>query len=439
MYEAFLTFIKAHQMPIEDQKILLAVSGGADSMVMAHLFLQQDIAFGVAHVNYGLRGEDSHGDEALVSSWCADHNISCHIHQVEPEAFLRGDSTQMIARDIRYSFFEKLQHECGYNVVATAHNANDNLETVLLNLTKGTGIRGLVGIAPVKGHVIRPLLFATKQEVYAYAKKEGLSWREDKSNQKNDYQRNLIRNEVVPLLKQINPSLEQTFGQTWERLVGCAEIVKGDADRFPIEMDGNQHKLDVSWVRNDAASGVRLSELLRVYGFSYTDITDLKRSIIANHSGKMFMSATHVINLDRQVLLISKKGDQDLQKTMIADSTGIYKCGKVSFKVSTESGNDLPIHIPPQVGYFDLHKVSFPLEVSPWATGDSFRPLGMKGKKKVSDFMIDTKIPVTLKREVLTMKSAGEIMWIVGHRTDDRFKVTSQTRTMLRIEVTPDA
>lgn len=437
MYQGFLTYINEKQLLNPTDLVLLAVSGGVDSMVMSTLFTQTNYSFGVAHVNYQLRGVDSDDDARLVERWCHDRGVPFHKRMVNSEVYDSSESIQMVARKERYAFFNELMQEFGYTKVATAHNANDALETVLLNLTKGTGIKGLTGIAPVKEGRIRPLLFATKAEVYDYARSQGISWREDRSNKKNDYQRNLIRNEVVPLLYKINPNLEHTFLDTLQRLQGSEEIVSEKVASIKAFTEEGFEKLDLNWFQNTNKDLVLLSEALRAYGFSFVEIKSLARAIDNGHSGKLFHSPSHQVNLDRNALWIKKTTDSDDSATFCEiKHEGQKRFAKKVFNLERLSGEAFPGKNPENVAYLDRERIVFPLLVRRWREGDAFYPLGMRGKKKVSDFMIDSKIPVTLKQEVLILESEGKIVWVVGYRLDDRFKVTPRTVQLLKIEVT---
>ena len=404
-------------------------------MVMANLFHQAGYNFGVAHVNYKLRGEDSENDQKLVEDWCTEHHVTIHIHEVDPAEYEVGESIQMVARRIRYYFFESLLGK--YSLVATAHNANDNVETVLLNLTKGTGIHGLEGIAMKRDRLIRPILFATRDEIYAFAKEQRIKWREDKSNQKSDYQRNLIRNQVIPLLKNVNSNLEHTFDATIQRMIGAAQILDQRIEQLSerFETQGDIVSLDLDWFDHEPKSIVLLSNLIKNYGFNYFNAQDLAGAILRNESGKIFYAQDYEINLDRNTILISpRKGQRDFE-LLLDERMGEHRLRHLIFNLQLESGNNFQTGFRQDIGYFDRDKISFPLKVRTWHQGDVFRPLGMKGKKKVSDFMIDSKIPLTLKKEVLVLESQGEIVWLIGHRIDDRFKVTTSTTQMLKIEL----
>jgi len=435
MYQTFLTFIKKNELIHPNDSLLLAVSGGVDSMVMANLFHQAGYNFGVAHVNYKLRGDDSENDQKLVEDWCNEHQVTIHIHEVNPAEYEVGESIQMVARRIRYDFFESLIGK--YSLVATAHNANDNVETVLLNLTKGTGIHGLEGIAMKRDRLIRPILYASREEIYAFAKEQGIKWREDKSNQKSDYQRNLIRNQVIPLLKSVNSNLEHTFDATIQRMIGAAQILDERVEQLSerFETQGDIVSLDLDWFDHEPKSIVLLSNLIKNYGFNYSNAQDLAGAILRKESGKIFYAEDYVINLDRNTILISPRKDQKEFELLLDERMGEHRLGNLIFNLQLESGNNFQTGFRQDIGYFDRDKISFPLKVRTWQQGDVFRPLGMKGKKKVSDFMIDSKIPLTLKKEVLVLESQGEIVWLIGHRIDDRFKVTASTTHMLKIEL----
>lgn len=415
--------------------VLLALSGGVDSMVMADFFLKAKIDISVAHVNYHLRDIQSDMDQALVEKWCRKHQKTCHVHHVKSSEYKTSESIQMVARRIRYSFFEEMLDANGYDLVATAHNADDNFETVLLNLTRGTGINGLIGIAPKKDRLIRPLLFASKSEVYDYAKANRVEWREDKSNKKLDYQRNRIRNAVIPELKAINPNLFGTFTDTQMRLKGTAQLVEETATQLWEYMKevGNHQVLALEWLDGSDRSLMLLSEFLKAYGFQFSQVKDVFGSILSRSSGATFSSTTHLLNVDRNQLFLKENSTNELAEAWVTEDSELIRFSDAQLEIEQVKGNAYEVD-GKHVAYLDFDRIKFPLKLRNWKEGDSFRPLGMKGKKKVSDFMIDSKIPVTLKKEVLILESGDQIVWIVGLRIDDRFKVTAATTNMLKIQ-----
>ncbi len=434
MIDRVATFIENEQLIDPMDKVLVAVSGGVDSMTLINILRSLDFDVSVAHMNFQLREEASNQDEEFVKNWCDMHEIACHTRRVDTIDVAEKDqiSTQMAARQLRYDWFQELCKEHGYKRIATAHHLNDSLETVLLNLTKGTGIRGLAGIPATNGKVIRPFLEISKEEILAYAKESKLKWREDASNADTKYQRNLIRNEVVPLLEKINPSLIETFISTGTRMTGTNELIQQLVETIRNEnfAEGGQ-QLNMLWYDGSAGHVVVLSELLRPYGVSYSQACDIGK----NHpSGKIFYTTTHQIVYDRDRLVFNKVENLSIEPIDIESSEGKYIWGKC--KISIENVNSVDIKFDnSNVAYFDAGKIVFPIKIRQWSEGDWFIPFGMKGKKKVSDFFIDTKIPLTLKNRIPIFESGGNVIWIGGYRVDDRYKVGDSLMRCIKITV----
>lgn len=431
MIERVHAFLDAHGLNSQSA-LLVAVSGGVDSMVLMDVLLRLGFRPAVAHMNFGLRGAASDADEQFVQAYCKANDLTFHTKQVSLSKG-EGESTQMQARALRYDWFKELMTSFGYMRILTAHHLNDSLETTLLNLTKGTGIAGLTGI-PVDNHsVVRPLGMLAKMEVEAYAKTHGLAWREDASNQSTTYQRNKIRHKVIPVLEEINPGLTDTFKHTLERLQGTAELLNGRVNelRDAHLIQGEQDELALSWLTDDSVGWLLLSELLRPYGVSYTLAKEMAQSM---ESGRIFLTATHRLLINRGTLLITKEIPKVLSLLTI-ERPGHYVWGR--FEVTVETRQKTDFHKPTSEAYafFDADRVGLPFEVRSWQQGDTFVPLGMSGKKKLSDFMIDTKIPLTLKAHIPVFVFQKEIFWLGGYRVDDRFKVTPQTQQLMWIKL----
>lgn len=438
MYQSFLTHIHSELRVYAHDKVLLAVSGGVDSMVMAHLFVRAGYRIGVAHVNYGLRDEDAGMDQSLVEQWASAHSVPFHLYKVDREEYSREGSVQMIARDLRYTFFEQLRAGEGYDVVATAHNLNDNIETVLFALAKGCGLRGLTGIPSQAAYVIRPMLFASKEEIYHYAEANHVSWREDRTNAEDKYSRNLIRNQVVPLLRKINPSLEKTLGRSIQRFKGAASSIANQARQLVQREENGTIYVQLGLLPEGESALSLLEEVLNPYEASIFVVLDLHRAIQAGESGKLFSTPTFDINLDRSQLIIRRKSDT-LGELLIESSHEQGKLGESIYTWQIRPVGEKYDFRKPGCAYLDADLVSWPMKVRQWRQGDVFLPYGMNGKKKkVSDLMIDLKIPVLLKSRVQVVESAGEIAWVVGYRVDHRFRITDNTRSVLQLEVQPD-
>ena len=436
-YKSFENYCKKHSLFTKNDKILLAVSGGIDSMVMLDLFKNSNLKIGIAHCNFQLRDKDSNRDELFVTNKANRLGVDCYSKKFETKMYSRENavSIQMAARELRYAWFEELRHKQRYNLVAIAHNLDDSLETVLFNLTKGTGITGLKGIPIKTGNIIRPLLFAQKQEIINYANEKGLKWRTDISNIDNKYTRNLIRNKVIPVLKEINPKILDTFANTTEKINAVSSIfiqwiesMRNDA----IENRGEDIYIAKSKILDWEiyARELILFEMIRLYGFNYNQAKNVCTSI--DEIGKLFISETHHLNIDRDLIIISKIPDINT-RVIIEKGDQLIELNGSNIVMEV---HDKKINIEPDVNvaYLDLDDLVFPLVIRNWTEGDSFVPLGMKGEKKLSDFMIDEKIPLNLKSRVLVVTSAGNIVWIVGHRIDDRYKITENTSRTCRLK-----
>lgn len=434
MRERFLDFIKKHALISPEDKVLLAVSGGVDSMVLMQLFYEAGIACAIAHCNFCLRGTESDADEALVKRRASTFGIPFFSKRFDTSGYAtaQGVSIQMAARELRYDWFNTLANTEGYSLVASAHHLEDSFETVVHNLTRGTSISGLRGIRPENDRLIRPLLDFTKEEIRAWATLKNLEWREDASNSEVYYKRNFIRHKVTPLLKELNPDLLNTFRDTASR---SAEVEAFFLDQMKRLRKENLRKHEtITYLAKSKVSGPHVLEhMLKPFGFNYTQCKEMVAAFM-EHSGREFLSKTHRLTVDREDLVIDERETAELQEQWItANEGGELKIGQTLYQVRGSQGQPDKHELNERNAILDMGKLNFPLKIRSWQEGDQFQPLGMRGKKKLSDFMIDRKIPVNLKRHVRVVESAGEIVWIVGLRIDDRFKVTPQTKDIFSL------
>jgi tRNA(Ile)-lysidine synthase len=438
MLEQFLHHIEQNNLCKRSDKILLTVSGGLDSMVMLYLFKQAGFSIGVAHCNFQLRGEESKGDEDLVKKVCADAGIPFHSKHFETEVYAEGKgvSIQMAARELRYTFFNELVNEKGYQYIATAHHLNDNLETVLLNLVRGTGMDGVTGIPVKHQNVIRPLLIASREIILEYATSNSLSWREDSSNASDKYHRNLLRNQVVPLLKKINPGLEHGFHNSLQRLKGSAALAYQSLQQFKSEAvteTVDRINIDKNKLNGQTSPPVILWELIKNKGFNFDQCCE---AIETNHQpGKVFYSDAFQLTVDRVTYIISLIKIVTDKEIVIDTRLSIAQREnqRLTFEVIDKS--KFSIDKDPVIGQFDFNTLRFPLTWRTWRPGDRFIPLGMSLQKKLSDFFIDVKVSLPDKNAITVLESAGEIIWIVGYRINDRFKVTEETSLILCVSL----
>lgn len=430
-------FIATEGLLERNDRLLVAVSAGVDSMVLLHLLGQLEQEIGVVHANFQLRGRESELDEELVRATAESQGIPFHVNRFNTGKYAgeRGISIQMAARDLRYSWFRKIMKSHGYHKLCTAHHLNDALETLLLNIAKGTGIAGLHGILPRSGSTIRPLMFTDKETIVSYGAAQGLNWREDRSNSSEYYQRNLIRHRVVPVLKAINPSLETTTRNTLEILRAVEDeyqkVISGYRKRLIMEDSGHVKILKTGLKE---ITPPILADIIGEYGFRYDQCKSLLGGTIEK-TGKVYHSDSHVMNIDREAIIISPKALTGVQAVIDESCTGPVKIGNYQFQVSHHTVEQYQINSGRSVAAFDAEKIDFPLKVRNWLPGDRFCPLGMTNQKKLSDFFVDNKVPRNIKSEVLVLVSAEDIAWVIGHRIDDRYKVTNETRKVLEIAV----
>ncbi|NBB28463.1 tRNA lysidine(34) synthetase TilS [Cellulophaga sp. BC115SP] len=439
MLDEFLTFINNKNLINSSDKVLLAVSGGMDSVVMCDLFSKAKIDFAIAHCNFGLRGEESNEDETFVKKLSIKYKVPFFVTTFQTAEFAENEkvSIQMAARILRYQWFEKLRVQHQFDYIATAHHQNDVLETVLLNLTKGTGIAGMHGIQIKNGVIIRPIWFAEKEQIFDYVVENQIIWREDSSNESNKYQRNLIRNEVVPLLKQINPNLEQTIQQTVERIAAVEEIFYQEIEMLRKQIvwsDGKVFFVNYKAIQTLSQPIVKLTELLKPFNFTYQQCQEIFASF-DKEPGRTFLSPTHELVKDRTELVITLKNLTSFESRVIeANDTKVRTDNfQLDFEIF-DRPEDYKVPTAKKYACLDADKVRFPLQLRKYKEGDWFCPLGMNKKKLISDFLTDQKVPLNLKKETYLLTSNGSTMWVVNQRVDDRFKVTDKTTRILLIE-----
>jgi tRNA(Ile)-lysidine synthase len=433
MEKQFLDHIRQTRLAEPHQKILLAVSGGLDSMVMLQLFHRTGFKTGVAHVNFQLRGAESDGDEALVRHTSEQLGIPFYSTRFQTAVYAEAHklSTQVAARELRYAWFKEVMLREDFPLLATAHHLNDQLETVLLNLTRGTILKS---IPQRNGHVIRPLLPFSRHQLESYAAENKLPWRDDSSNATDDYPRNFIRHHVVPLLRELNPSLEQSFSRAAERLQSTRELAERQVEELRqryVSVTGERIVIEKTFAEAVAHPVPLLWEFIRAYGFNYDQAAGILAAL-NGESGRTFQAPAYTLAVDRAQLILMP-GLTGPDAVMLPEPGARATLG--GWQLTTAQGATAPWTVDrgPWTALLDATQLAFPLTWRRWREGDFFYPLGMKHRKKVSDFLIDRKVSVADKAMVTVLESAGDIVWVVGHRIDNRFRITPHTQTALRL------
>ena len=446
MIDQFQAYINRYNLIAEGEKAILALSGGIDSMVLADLLLKLKVDFVVAHCNFHLRGLESDGDEQFVREFAEKHGIQCFVKHFDAEKYAAkyGISIEMAARDLRYAWFEQLRQQLDYDKIAVAHHADDQAETFFINLLRGAGLNGLKGMKPQNGVVIRPLLWASREQIRKYAAENHIVWREDHTNVESVYLRNRIRNQLLPVFDELQPKARQGLYKSLEHLSAenelyrallkekLAQIVErdGDVQRFPYSAISHSAVGPSTGSGTSAFSFQLLFEWLRQYGFN-TDQCHFIHEAIGTGIGNQYCSPTHCLVIGREDLQLSeiKEKTDDVILIQIGEEeilSPIHLCFS-----KLEKTPDFIIDKSPDVAQLDFDKLKFPLTLRHWRNADRFHPLGMKGSKLLSDFFVDLKYTEYQKQNVWLLVSAdGDILWVVGYRIDDRFKIVNDTKTV---------
>jgi tRNA(Ile)-lysidine synthase len=430
-------FIQAQNLCQPESKILVAVSSGIDSVVLCEVLHKLKYTFAIAHCNFGLRAEDAEADQLFARKLARQYEVPFFTENFNTRAFAEQEklSIQMAARTLRYDWFEQVRQQEDYDFIATAHHSNDTTETILLHLTKGTGIAGLHGIPPKNGNIIRPMLSVTKDDIYDFVTERKLIWREDSSNETTKYQRNKIRHEVIPVLKEINPNLEETMQHTAERVSHAEAIVAAYIENLreqSIKEAENAFYISLVPLQNATGLPVVLHELLRPFNFSYSVVLELVEAL-EGISGKQFDSPTHTLVKDRDQLVITPRNLSGFGSILVNEGDTEAEAGNLKLSIAYIDADKYKLNTKPHVAALDAEQLKFPLKLRAWQEGDWFVPLGMNGKKKISDFLIDKKVPSNLKSQTLVLVSDQSVAWIVGQRLDNRYKVTDKTQKVVEI------
>lgn len=435
MLNAFNNHIEEQFPFLKNSRIVIAISGGIDSVVLAYLCHKLNFNLALAHCNFNLRGKDSDADEDFVLDLGEQLNVEVFVQNFDTETYAEENkcSIQMAARELRYDWFSELAQQLNFDYILTAHHADDNLETFLINFTRGTGLNGLTGIPEINGNIARPLLSFSRETIEAYAKNENIAWREDLSNASRKYLRNKLRHDVVPILKEINPQLLDSFQSTLQHLNDTVDIVEdavGDFTKRSIKNSNDTNTtFKISEFKKINNPKAYLFEMFKDYGFSeWDDVVNL----LDAETGKFIKSHSHRLIKYREYIILSKFPNGKYQPIEIRESTVIsyFPNGSLNFHTVNEF-----FQINKSVIFVDQEKLKYPLELRLWQTGDVFHPIGMKGKKKVSKYLKDEKLTPIEKENTWVLTSENKIVWVVGRRADERFKVTDQTNKILKIEL----
>ncbi len=436
----FEDYIQQNRLVTKSDKILLTVSGGVDSMVMLDLFVKCGYRVGVAHCNFQLRDKESDEDEVLVEQMAHKLGVEFYNRRFDTteQMEITGDSMEMVARRQRYEWFYELCDEHNYTAIAVAHHIDDSVETFFINLFRGTGLKGLTGISTHIGKVVRPLMFATRKYIVEYAVANHIPYREDSSNRSTKYLRNKIRLGLIPRIKEIAPKFTTLMRQNIGRLTDAQLFINRTIEMIKeraISQSEGIYTLDLSAIDASLPRNFVIYELLNTsFGFKGDVVDSLILSLDADSSGRRFYSKEYVAYIDRGLILVTAIPQGDSCEIEVDESKIRSYCGNsIIYYEKMDIGLLDSFVTPEKVALLDADKLQYPLTLRRWREGDIFVPFGMSGRKKVSDFLIDEKVSLPEKERQFVLVSGGDIVWIVGRRIDDRYRVGRDSENVLRV------
>ena len=438
MRDLVRAYIEKYQLLTENRPVLVGVSGGADSIALLTILVELGYSCIAAHCNFHLRGEESLRDERFTKEYVEKLQIPFVKIDFETEQYAAENhlSIEMAARELRYRWFEEQRVHWGAQAIAVAHHRDDNVETLLMNLIRGTGIRGLSGIQPKNGFVVRPMLAVSREEIQNWFAKRNLSYVTDSTNLSDAYTRNFIRLRILPLLEEVNPSVKKAIARTSEHLAATEVIYLQVIEEARKEVFDSENRLSIAALMKYPAPNSVLYELLKVYGFSRSVVEDIYSSL-TKESGKVFFSSSFRLIKDRDYLLFSPLVKEEIQEYILnGDEKEWIGPIELSFE-SVVITTDFQIRKEKNIAYFDADKLTFPLTLRKWQEGDWFIPFGMKGRKKLSDYFSDRKFSRLEKEQTWLLCSGDTIIWIVGERSDNRFCLDKMTKRALVVNFFP--
>ena len=440
MIDRFREFLESHLMMPPEGKVLLAVSGGVDSMVMWNLFHNAGINYAIIHCNFSLRGEESDSDERLVRDQAAEMATQLYVRKFDTLEYARmkGISIEMAARELRYAWFEEVRTAEGYVAVATAHHQDDLIETFFINILRKTGIKGITGFREKSGSLIRPLLFTNRREITAWATSRKISFRHDHSNNDVVFQRNFIRHEIIPRLETLNPAFRTNLTETMANLRQVEDFYMTEANRQIRKItdhDAPNEEIFISQLLKLPHPKQILFNWMNRFGFNAAVVDDVWSSL-ATAPGKRFFSGTHRLVIDRNKLIITTLTEEGSPLFYISDDEKEIT-QPLHLRLERHPAKDFTIIRDSAVACIDARLCEFPLVIRKWSPGEYFQPLGMTGFKKISDFFVDEKLSLPEKEQTWILYSGNKVVWIIGYRIDHRFRITTETKEVLVIKYHP--